>query len=121
MISTAAVVIGSGCAGLNAVLEIIRDDRRPIYETQYVTADEQLWTIYEINGAVMAYPASYNAESGRDVPLMLSETGRVMSYDGDTGTYFETVPNPDEMRVEQVARIDARTLEQWTKEALDRL
>lgn len=95
--------------------------KHPYYQTFYVSAGGDLWTIFVINGAVMANPVSYNLQSSLGVQVVLSQTPAVMSYDGTTNTFFETIPDPTELIVKVVARIDAATLDSLTAEAIDAL
>ena len=94
--------------------------RHPVYETYYTAESGDLWMILSINGAVMANPISYNATAGRTVPVVLSESTFVVSYDNISGRFYETVPDPSELIVVVVDRIDAQTLDRMTAAELDR-
>lgn len=96
-------------------------DKHPVYETYYVTKDDHVWTIFVINGKVMANPVSYNLQSGLGVQVIISETESVISYDGTTNQFYETVPNASELVVKVVDKIDAQTLETLTFEVIDGL
>lgn len=96
-------------------------DKHPVYETYYVTNDDHVWTIFVINGKVMANPVSYNLQSGLGVQVIISETESVISYDGTTNQFYETVPNASELIVKVVDKIDAQTLETLTFEVIDGL
>lgn len=96
-------------------------DKHPVYETYYVTKDDHVWMIFVINGKVMANPVSYNLQSGLGVQVIISETESVISYDGTTNQFYETVPNASELVVKVVDKIDAQTLETLTFEVIDGL
>lgn len=93
--------------------------KHPMYVTYYVTEEGNAWVIYEINGKVFANPVFYNAQSGEDVQVMLSETGTITSYDGTLNKFYETIPNESALKVMVVEKIDAETLDQLTAEEIE--
>jgi len=95
-------------------------EKHPMYETYYISANDELWTIYSINGEVMAYPVSYNLESDLEVPVIVSESETVVSYDGETNTYYETIPNRSASIVITIEKIDSAALDNLTVEEIDR-
>lgn len=95
--------------------------KHPMYQTYYVTASGDIWTVFEINGVVMANPVSYNLQSDLDVQVIISETDTVTSYDSATNKYYVTIPNELALIVKTVNRIDAETLENLTIEGIDGL
>lgn len=103
----------------DAVITDTSSDSHPSYTTYYETSAGDLWSINEINGVVMAMPVSYNID--REVPVIITETGTVMSYDLYSNKFYETIPNETEMIVKTVDRIDAETLENLTAGAIDAL
>lgn len=96
-------------------------DKHPIYTTYYITENGDYWTIYQINGSIMAFPVSYNMESGSEVQVVISESEKIMSYDGNTNKFYETIPYETSLIVKVVERIDAATIESLTKGAIDEL
>ena len=94
--------------------------KHPIYETYYFTSKGEVWTIFMINGAVMANPVSYNLQSNLGAQVMLSASETVMSYDSATNTFFETVPKSNALFLLIAERIDASLLEMLTIEEIDR-
>lgn len=95
--------------------------KHPVYQTYYVTENQDVWTIFEINGAVMANPVSYNAQSGLDVQVIISESDSVTSYDSATNKFYETIPDESSLIVKTVSRIDSETLENLTSGEIDAL
>lgn len=93
--------------------------KHPTYQTYYVSKNGDVWTIFMINGAIMANPVSYNIQSDLDAQVILSESNTVMSYDGTTNRFYETIPNKSSLIVKTVDRIDAETLENLTIGAID--
>lgn len=96
-------------------------DKHPMYQTIYQSESGDFWTIYLINGAVMAYPVSYNADSELNTVTAISESDSVMSYDSTSNKFYETIPDESEMIIKKVGRIDAETLEQLNTGAIDEL
>lgn len=95
--------------------------KHPMYQTFFITENQELWTIFVINGAVIANPVSYNLESTRAAQLLISESQEITSYDSRTNKYYITIPKESAVIVRTVDKIDAETLNQLTCEEIDRL
>lgn len=95
--------------------------KHPSYMTYYFCANGQVWTIFDINGVIMAKPISYLTDHNSSVEVIISETPSVTSYDGASNKFYETIPNASELVVKTVARIDAQTLENLDYGAIDAL
>ena len=93
--------------------------KHPVYTTYYVSDNEEYWTIYLINGTVIAYPISYNLQSSRSTKLVISETETVISYDNRENKFYETIPQGSELIVKTIDRIDAESLAKLTSKAID--
>ena len=93
----------------------------PYYQTNYVDSNGNGWIIYEINGVIMANPLSYNAQSGANVMLIISENETVTSYDNGKNKFYETIPNKSELDVRTIDKIDSEALDRLTFEEIDRL
>lgn len=102
-------------------IDAASSSKHPSYMTYYVCANGQVWTIFEINGVVMANPVSYNLQSTRSAQLIISESESVTSYDGTTNKFYETIPSESELIVKTVSKIDAQTLENLDYGAIDAL
>ena len=94
--------------------------KHPVYETYYVTERGDLWSILNIEGALLANPVFYNNTSARPAPLALSESGTVVSYDSVTNQFYKTVPDEAVLTVMVVGRIDSALLEELTAEEIDK-
>jgi len=101
----------NGAYGPAKEISYYGSQKHPVYHTYYRTASDQIWAVMEINGEVFALPLSYNSQTEDGVPAILSETGKVTSYDSTTNTFFVTVPNPSVFKVITVERIDEQILE----------
>lgn len=94
-------------------------DKHPIYQTYYISSNNELWTIIIINGSVMANPVSFNMQSGLNAQVIFSETEIITSYDSVTNKFYETIPNDSELIVKVVEQIDAETLDSLTIEGIN--
>lgn len=95
--------------------------KHPMYQTNFITENQELWTIFVINGSVVANPVSYNLESSREAQLLISESQEITSYNGKTNKYYVTIPKESAVIVRTVDKIDAETLNQLTCEEIDGL
>ncbi|MCD8181230.1 MAG: hypothetical protein LUF26_07125 [Firmicutes bacterium] len=96
-------------------------DKHPMYQTIYQSESGDFWTIYLINGSIMAYPVSYNMQSELNTQVAISESDSVMSYDSAANKFYETIPNESEVIIKKIERIDTETLEQLNTGAIDEL
>lgn len=94
-------------------------EKHPVYQTYYVTENSELWTIFLINGEVMANPVSYNVQSGLEVQVIISEANTVTSYDSTANKFYKTIPDESALIVIPVDKIDAETLTQLTIGVID--
>ncbi len=94
--------------------------KHPIYQTSYITQNNEIWTIYSINGVVQACPVSYNLNSSNKVQVIISETETITSYDSITNKFYETIPNDTALLVIVTETINAETLEKLTAEEIEK-
>lgn len=95
--------------------------KHPMYQTNFITENQELWTIFVINGSVVANPVSYNLESSREAQLLISESQEITSYNSHTNKYYVTIPKESAVIVRTVDKIDVETLNQLTCEEIDGL
>lgn len=93
-------------------------DEHPMYETYYVNSSDEVWMIIVIDGQVMAMPFSYNFLNENVVPVIVSESEELVSYDSSTNRYYRTIPNDSVIDVRVVDTVNARTLDSLTSEVL---
>ena len=93
----------------------------PTYDLEYISSSGDLWTIMVYNGQVMANPVTYNVNSSNSVQTIISESQSVTSYDGETNTFYLTIPTSSQLIVKTVPQIDAKTLDSLTSEGIDAL
>lgn len=95
------------------------EERRPVYETYYVTENDVVWVILSVNGKIFANPLSFNADANWQTTHIVSESNMFIRYDGAAKTFIEVVPNPSKVYVKTVERIDAAKLDALTAEEVD--
>lgn len=88
-------------------------DKHPIYKTYYESNNNVVWIIFEINGEIFANPFSYNLESEKGIPHMLTEKDTITSYDSTTNQFYVNIPNSNVMTLEKVDVINIETLNNW--------
>lgn len=93
-------------------------NRHPMYQTYYVTKNGEVWSIFVINGAIFANPASFNLESELKAQLLFAETKELTSYDDETNKFYVTIPKESAAIVKVVEKIDAKTLDKLTIEEI---
>ena len=93
--------------------------KHPMYQTQYVTTQNELWTLFVIDGNIMANPVSYNTQSTSGVKVVFSESETITSYDSTTNKFYETIPNKNALFVIVTDRIDSDALEKLTIGEID--
>lgn len=96
-------------------------EKHPIYETYFVSSAESIWYIEIVNGSIYVSSLSYNLQEDLKVPVIISETEYITSYDSATNQYFEVIPDSSEMIVKVVPTIDAELLESLTIEEIGEL
>ena len=93
----------------------------PAYQTYFINDNNEFWTIYVVNGQVMAYPVSYNLESPHSVELLIAESNELTSYDSITNKYYVNIPNGSTAILKVIDRIDAARLNEITSGEIDGL
>ena len=98
-------------------------EKHPFYITSYISKGEIFWTIYYMNGEVIANPISYNNTNTADkaADTVLSETDHLTSYDNELNEFYVTVPNETTVIVKTVKTIDAEFLDTLTAEEIEKL
>ncbi len=105
-----------GGAGNSVDISYDSDALHPLYRTYYITSDDVYWAITMVDGKIMATPSSYNWGHTGGVPIELSETEEIASYDLSTNSIYLTIPFDSTLDVRIVDRIDAETLESFDLE-----
>lgn len=106
----------SGEYGEETEISADSDEIHPIYQTYYVTENEDIWILYLIGDAMCAEPISYNMNLDSGETLMISETEEFLSYDCEENKFFRTVPKEESVELKVVDEINAEILEEISKE-----
>lgn len=87
-------------------------EKHPYYSAYYLTPEECLWTLFLMGDVFYAEPISFNAVQRHDGPIVLSETGKYVTYDGKENAFLTLEPKDDNLILKRVDRIDAATLDE---------
>lgn len=98
-----------------------QDEKAPMYQTQYVTENGDVWNVYLIGDAVCACPISYIYEAELDYEIIFSESDSLISYDDTENKFYTTVPKESVVKLVVVDEINAETLENYTAEELEKI
>lgn len=94
------------------------DIKSPMYQSTYVNSSDEIWSIIVIADRIYAYPMSYMAQSEDGVEVIVSEQESILSYDGVSGKFFETIPEKEVLRVMVVDEINQTVLDELTVDKL---
>ena len=95
--------------------------KHPKYRTVYITNNDDIWSVFILNGSVVAYPVSFNMDSQLQAELIISETNTLTSYVGDINQFYVTKPKDSVEIVKTVDKIDSNTLDRLTTEVIKSL
>ena len=90
--------------------------KHPMYQVYYATTSGDIWMILEINGSFFATPITYNFSNEQKVPVIVSETDTITSYDSSTNKFYVNIPKESQTVIKTVSKIDAETIEKLTNE-----
>lgn len=90
--------------------------KHPMYQAYYAATSGDIWMISEINGSFFATPVTYNFSNEQNVPVILSETDTITSYDSSTNKFYVNIPKESQTVIKTVSKIDAETIEKLTNE-----
>lgn len=103
----------------NTEISSSSSERHPLFTTYYNSSAGEYWTIYDVNGVVMAYPISYNLQSQAGLQLIVSESEVLTSYDSESNQFYMIVPDRNSFIIITVDRIDAGSLDELTIDTID--
>lgn len=95
--------------------------KHPMYMTYYVSQNNEIWSIFVINGEVFANPVSFNYGSDLDVSVLLAENEWLISYNNAVNKFYINIPKESMVIVKIVDRISADTLDKLTAEEVGKL
>jgi hypothetical protein len=94
------------------------NEKHPVYQTLYTSEAEELWSVFLINGQILANPVSYNMDSGLQTQVIFSESEMITGYDSETNTFYFTVPKEQALTVKVVEEINSNVLDGLTSEVI---
>ena len=93
-----------------------KSGKYPIYETYFVTDNDDLWSVFVINGNIFANPATFNVDADLPAQILYSETEELTSYDEVSGEFYVTIPKESAVILKVIETINAENLNKLTKE-----
>lgn len=97
-----------------SVISSSSPQKHPLYQTNYISTNGELWTVSVIDGDIIAVPVSYNMQSSLGIELVVSESKEITSYDSSKNKFYKTVPDESALIVRIADKIDAETLDKLT-------
>lgn len=88
----------------------------PVYETIYVSENQNIWSIIIIENSIFAAPVNYNYDENIRVPVLVSENDYIVSYDNETSQFFKVRPFESEMQLKVISEITAAELDKLSEE-----
>lgn len=95
--------------------------KHPMYMTYYVSQNNEVWSIFVINGEIFANPFSFNMVSTLETQLLISENEWLTSYNNGVNKFYVNIPKESAVIVKAVDRICADTLDKLTVEEVGKL
>ena len=94
-------------------------EKHPEYIVEYISKSGELWALYIVDGQIWANPLSYNltAENAK-YAIYVSETNTVVEYVSASNSFYTVIPKPEYIKIVQVDKIDAITLDSLNMEEL---
>lgn len=93
-------------------------EKHPIYETSYISSNNEYWIISVVDGDIMATPVNFNIESNSNTSVLISESNYVTSYVSSTNQFYRTIPDESVLDVIVVDKINTDALDRLTLEEL---
>lgn len=88
------------------------DNKHPLYDTRYVTANGELWGIYCIDDYVFAHSMTYNMSGRREGPaIVYAESDEFVEFNRKPNTFYRYQPDSSEIEIRPVDDLTAQFLE----------
>ncbi len=92
------------------------NEKHPVYQTFYMSDSGDVWTIYVVNGSVIAYPVSINISSDLDAQILYADSNQLISYAEEGNKFYVTVPFEETIILKEIDIIDATELNKISSE-----
>lgn len=87
-------------------------NKHPVYRSDYVDEKGNVFEIYLIDGCLMANPVSFNSKTETNTKVVVSSAETLKSYDCETKTFYETMPENSIIKVQEVLDSYTETLDE---------
>ena len=95
--------------------------KHPMYGTYYISKNNEIWYVTVVGKEIYANPLSFNIQTGRKVPTMLSTSNTIISYDDENDKLYTIIPKENAMIVVKVNDINSDVLDNLTVEEVSKL
>lgn len=95
--------------------------KHPMYGTYYVSKNNEIWYVTVVGKEIYANPLSFNIQTERKVPTMLSTSDLMIGYDDEKDKLYTVIPKDSAMILVKVDDINAEVLDGLTIEEVDKL
>lgn len=95
--------------------------KHPMYGTYYTSKNNEIWYVTVVGKEIYANPLSFNIQTGRKVPTMLSTSNTIISYDDENDRLYTIIPKESAMIVVKVDDINSDVLDNLTVEEVSKL
>ncbi len=95
--------------------------KHPMYGTYYISKNNEIWYVTVVGKEIYANPLSFNIQTERKVPTMLSTSNTIISYDDEKDRLYTVIPKESAMIVVKVDDINSDVLDNLTVEEVNKL
>ena len=95
--------------------------KHPMYGTYYISKNNEIWYVTVVGKEIYANPLSFNIQTERKVPTMLSTSNTIISYDDEKDRLYTIIPKESAMIVVKVNDINSDVLDNLTVEEVSKL
>lgn len=96
-------------------------EKHPMYGTYYISKNNEIWYVTVVGKDIFANPISFNMQTERDVPTMLSVSNSIIGYDDEKNRLYTIIPKETAMIVVKIEDINAEILDSLTVEEVGKL
>ena len=97
------------------------DVKHPMYGTYYISKNNEIWYVTVVGKDIFANPMSFNIQTERDIPTMLSMTNSIIGYDDEKNRLYTIIPKKTAMIVVEAKDINSEILDNLTIEEVGKL
>lgn len=95
--------------------------KHPMYGTYYISKNNGIWYVTVVGKDIFANPISFNMQTERDVPTMLSVSNSIIGYDDEKNRLYTIIPKETAMIVVKIEDINSEILDSLTIEEVGKL